>query len=784
MTHMHRANRLPLAAALIVAAVLTVGCSLTKAKKSYEEGRYEEAAQTYKEVLAKDPVNVKAKIGYRKAATRAAEEHVQRAKEFQRRGDQTRTMEAVQRALLFDPTNGLALDMLSAATEAKEAESRKEEEDLVAMREEAENRPLFELNPRSMDGINLNFSKKTSLKEIFAHLQQASGVSINLHKTYQDAAVQVDLRGLTFQRILDTLMLQSDLFYRVQGPNHIMVFARNPTTIQQYEPQLQKTFFLSNAEITEVKTTLQSLLTDAKIFQDKRMNALIVKARPSDLIMAQRIVKTLDKAKAEVMIYVELLEVTDNSLEQVGLLPVISGTQGLGGGDGIYRLGATLDSSMGMNQNKGAIRITKSDVRFLFPSLALDAMKNSGDAKLVASPNVRVQSGETGKVMIGSEVSTTQSSMGGLGTGSLPGGTTLPGGVGGLGGYVPQTQYGYQPIGVKIDIEPRVAHNQDIQLKLKSSITTEIAGSVPGRPDIGKREIETVARLKDGEVAVFGGLLKEDERKSLQGIWGLSDVPVVGKLFGNSFKKKAKTDVIMTVRAVVVRRPELTKEDFEVFDPEQARSDAGPFAPKKVTPKPVKAALAVATPPEVKAIAQEAPKAPAVPKPTEKPAETPKPEEAPKVQPKAEEKAEPDAKGEAEAPKPSDLVLFCSPISTSARKGDKVQIAVLVSGGKDISGGTFDLKLDGRLKLASLQAGDYLTSEGGSIEHTVSPDGVVKVTFKRATTAGDSGTLGILEMEVVGGAGNAPVLFLNGRYMIGKNPISAKVVNALITVEP
>ena len=136
----------------------------------------------------------------------------------------------------------------------------------------------------------------------------------------------------------------------------------------------------------DVRSIFQTLMPQLRVFVDKRLNAITLKAKPTDLTIAKRIVSQLDKAKAEVMIYLELLEVTENSMEQVGLLPVLGLSDGLGGGSGIYRVGATLDNTGGPNVNKGAIRINKADLRFLFPSLALDALKSTGRRQAGGQP--------------------------------------------------------------------------------------------------------------------------------------------------------------------------------------------------------------------------------------------------------------------------------------------------------------------------------------------------------------------------------------------------------------
>ena len=245
---------------------------------------------------------------------------------------------------------------------------------------------------------------------------------------------------------LTVLPLQS-----LQG--HWQSLPKESITIAYQEATLATQHLLDRYNMYGVRQVLTTLIPQLKVFPDKRLNAITVKAKPNELTVANRIVNQLDKAKPEVMVYLELMEVTESSLEQVGLLPVIS-LQDAASGTGVYRLGATLDGNLNLpNQNKGAIRISKSDLKFLFPSLALDALKNSGDAKLVASPNVRVISGEKGEVNIGEKISTTQSSIGGIGG---VGGATA-GQIGGLGSSVltgaTQTQFSYEDVGVKITVE-------------------------------------------------------------------------------------------------------------------------------------------------------------------------------------------------------------------------------------------------------------------------------------------------------------------------------------------
>ncbi len=761
----------PLRKLLLLAAalLLAVGCSLHKANKAFDEGRYDEAVAEYRAVLRSDPTNTKARIGIKRASQRAAEAHLSLARQAEARGFTDTVLLEVRKSLVLDPDSQVAQDWLikletKAAKEKAEADAV---DDLEVMKAKADAVNVVQLNPRSLEGIDLNFSRKTSLREIFATLSKASGVNIIAHTSYQDQSVSIDLRGLSFQRVLDTLMLQNDLFYKVIDKNTIMVFKATAQNREAFENQIIKTYYLSFADPNELRSTLTTINPQLRVFTDKRVNALIVKAKPLELAIVDQVIRTLDKGKAEVMVYFELMEVTENSLEQIGLLPVLNASDT----SGTYRFGATtVNNTSGMNTNSGFTKIHTADIRVLFPNLALDFLKSNGDARLVASPNVRVVSGEPGEVNIGEKISTTQSQISGLG--GTSGANTQASSL--LAGAA-QTSFSYEDVGVKIKVEPRVHNNGEITLKIDSLVTTLKSGSTPGRPDLGKREIKTSARLRDGETAIFGGLLKDEEQKSLQGVWGLSDIPLIGRLIGNTRNSKAKTDVILTIRAVLVRKPVMTEQDMAPFNPEDATAKAGPFAPEppKKAPAPKPAAAAPTSPVR-----------PAVPPPTPAPPVTPAP-----VPPPATPPAAPDAIQEKKpagpadaAPAPSDLVIFMSPVASEIKAGEKVRISLTVSGGGGLSSGTLELRLPPGLRLQAVTPGEFITGEGGSLEQFPGKDGLLKLVFRRNPSGTDAGPFVTLDLEGLS-AGNAPVLIQSGQFLVGTAPISGRWSNALVTVQ-
>ena len=486
----------------------------------------------------------------------------------------------------------MAVDWLARLEQAAERRrAQAEAEDSIdAERAKGEAMNVLPINPRSLEGMDLNFTRKTSLKEIFQQLSKNSGVNIVLHSSAsaQDIQVSVDLRGLSFQRVLDTLMLQSDLFYKVMDPNSIMVFKKTPQNLQEYENKLIQTFYLSNAEVENVRQIFNALMPQLRVFIDKRLNAITVMAKPSDLAHrpAHRQPAGQGQGRSDGLPGAAG-GVRDRRARPVGLLPVVTPTDT----DGHLRLGATTERRRQRPQPASPARSAHQQELHQLPAAqpapghgqdqrrdhAAGQPQRAGDLRRDRGGEHRRED-QHHPVQHRPSVHHVLHHLGHHHRRRRPSPASPA-------SHRPDP-YSYEDVGVKIKVKPRVHFNGDITIDLESKIKTLQAGGDPGRPNLSQRVIKTSARLRDGETAIFGGLLKEDEAKNLQGIWGVSSIPIIGDLLGNHTNTKDKTDVILSIRAVVVRKPDLAEDDFEAFDPDQAPSAAKPFAPRPAKDPP------------------------------------------------------------------------------------------------------------------------------------------------------------------------------------------------------
>src|SRR5204863_5195077 len=263
------------------------------------------------------------------------------------------------------------------------------------------------------------------------------------------------------------------------------------------------------------------------------------------------VISAIDKARPEVIIDVELLEVDRTKLLEYGLQIASSGTAAT--------TGAGISGSAGLDQGANNVitlqkltNLTQADVLFAnLPTLYYRLLKTDAHSRTLANPQLRTSDGSPAKAAFGEQVPVPQTTFAPIATGGTP--------------QQPITSFAYQNIGVNIDITPRTHHDDDVSLALTIAVTSISGSGFGGLPTFGNREIKTVIRLRDGETNMLAGLIRDDERQSLDGIPGLSDIPLVGRLFAHNQKTTDQTDIILTLTPHIIRVLDLTEADLRPF---------------------------------------------------------------------------------------------------------------------------------------------------------------------------------------------------------------------------
>jgi general secretion pathway protein D len=225
--------------------------------------------------------------------------------------------------------------------------------------------------------------------------------------------------------------------------------------------------------------------------------------------------------------------------------------------------------------------LSQSDVLLAnLPSLYYRLLKTDVNTRTLANPQLRTSDGTTAQARFGDQVPVPTTTFAPIATGGTP--------------QQPITAYAYQNIGVNIDITPRTHHDDDVTLVLKVAVTSLSGSGFGGLPTFGNREISTVIRLRDGETNMLAGLIRDDERRSLDGIPGLSDIPGVGRLFAHTQRTTNQTDIVLTLTPHIIRVLDLDEADLRAF--RVGRDTLEPL-PELPLPAPVPVEPPAASPP-------------------------------------------------------------------------------------------------------------------------------------------------------------------------------------------
>jgi len=544
MSHAQRWTRL---AAIAAVLALTIGCAAQKAysraERDMRRENYDKAVLGYSKALAMEPGNTRYAVALERAKLKGSAQHFQKAQRFHSAGQFDLAIAEYQQTLLLNPGNEYALNEMQKAMRElrlrQSGPSRIEE-----MKRLAELRDLAP--PRLHPGINipiLMFFEDVEIGKIFEAIGKASGVNFVFDDKVDDTKpLTIDIGNVSMEKALDILMLQTKNFYKVIDEHTLLVAPDTRQKRQEYDDQVIRTFFLSNADTKTVVTVLRSLLQSRQIAENADLNSVTIKDTPAKIAIAERIINANDKSKGEVIIDVELIEINRTLTKMLGI-DLSSKTLGLS-----FQGGA---ASVPLN-NLDIIRQTGNWTVGVIPSVILDFLKSDSETKLIAKPQLRVAEGEEASILIGDRVpipTTTFNTSNTIGS-----------------SVVPITSFTYQNVGITVRVNPRVHHNKEVTLQVEVEIS-QLSGQVEtaagqNQPVIGTRTITTVIRLRDGETNLLAGLIQRADSDSMTGVAGLMDIPGVRRIFSGNSRESRETEIVMTLTPRIVRIPDITEEDL------------------------------------------------------------------------------------------------------------------------------------------------------------------------------------------------------------------------------
>jgi general secretion pathway protein D len=483
----------------------TVGALAAQAEQARQAGHDDEVASLLQRMQAIAPDHPRTVALRSEVEGRARLQRLWREAQASFESQAYERAEASLRALLTEnPGHEGARAMLGRIAELREQQARAQSSLTLAT---------------AMQPITLEF-RDAPLKTVFEALARAANLNFVFDKDVRgEAKVTLFLRNTLVDEALHVILSTQQLGAKLLNDNTVLIY---PATQQKQRDLLDtvtRTFYLVNADPKQAQTLIRTIAKTRDIYVDDRLNLLVVRDTPQVMRLIERLIANLDLPDPEVMLDLEVLEVSSKDVDQLGLSWPSTASYGVP------------DSTASLT--------TSSSLRWSVANpLALATLNATrGATNLLANPKIRARNREKAKILLGEKLPVFTTT------------TTANVGV--------SSSVNYIDVGLKLDIEPQVQLDGDVTMKVAlevSSVTDKTSRSDGSLAyQVGTRQASTTLRLRDGETQVLAGLLNDNESHSASGIPGLLDIPILKHLFGTITNSRDKTEVVLLVTPHIIR---------------------------------------------------------------------------------------------------------------------------------------------------------------------------------------------------------------------------------------
>lgn len=545
---------------IIAAVMVLAGCAsgqLKRAEQYAEQKDWDKAVIAYRAAHEERPGDIEIKSALARTELHAAEFYYERGTALVARGDYDGAIKSFEQGLVAMPEHAKLLAAIrdvtikkEVARMAMEAERYSQVGDLEragrlleralelapgdvrltvqleSVRERAGQNKPEEFALASQRPVTLNF-KAAELKSAFEFLAKSFGINVIFDEDVKDKEVTLFAQNVPFRQALELMLTTTQTFYKKVGPNTLIIAPDTKDKRGQYEDYVIRTFPLTNASAKEMADVLKGVMTLQKLVVNESLNTLTLRDKPEAIALAADLIRANDLRLAEIVLDVEILEVNKTKADKLG-----------------FDYGSTMTITFPPYQFTDSIGNTLEQGTLTLPTVTFHYFKQNVNAKTLANPKIRVVNGREAKIHIGDRVPLRSSTIQDA-TGQT------------------RTTFEYNDIGIRLVVTPQI--NVDNSSLVKMSLEVSTLGQNLGTQtepaySIGTRNAQTSMLLRDGETAILGGLIRDEDRRARVKVPGLGDIPVAGALFTSLDDSLTRTDVLLTITPRIIRPWELAPE--------------------------------------------------------------------------------------------------------------------------------------------------------------------------------------------------------------------------------
>ena len=362
--------------------------------------------------------------------------------------------------------------------------------------------------------------RDANIKVVFEALSRATGINFILDKDIKpDTKATIFIKKARIDEAIDMVLSSNGLQKKALSENTALVFPSTAQKFKDYKDLVIRSFYFTNTNAKQVAALLKTMLKTKDIFVDDRLNMLVMRDTPEAIRIAEKLIAANDLEDPEVMLDIEVLEVSRSRLQELGI---------------VYPNQLAVVTSDALTL--ASLKSLKSANFGVSPNPAINFKKTVGDVNLLSNPRIRVKNNEKAKVLVGDKVpiiTTTSTANVGI-----------------------SENVQYVDVGLKLDVEPRITLDDFVNIKVGLEVSSLGEKTVTRNGatvyTIGTRNANTVLRLKNGETQILAGLILDDERKNASRLPGLGDIPLLGRLFSNQEDRKSKTEIVLAITPRII----------------------------------------------------------------------------------------------------------------------------------------------------------------------------------------------------------------------------------------
>ena len=406
-----------------------------------------------------------------------------------------------------------------------------------------EDAPKFRLKYKTDTPVSLKF-KQTPIINVFEVLTKIAGINFIFDKDMKESKVTLFMNDVSFDRFLEVLLKTNDLAAKAVDEKTLIIYPDTPSKAKEYQDLQIRTFYLANLKAQKAIGLLSKILKARDITANEKLNSLVIRGPKEVIEIASKIIEANDRLPAEVVLNVEILEVSKTKEQQLGLEYSESFTIGIG------------EKTDGISSDTGLVgwismadleKLSNKELIMSTPQATLNLLKQDTDTKILANPQLRVKNAEKASILIGERIPLRVNRRVDSSTGDVT------------------SDYQYHDVGVKMEVEPTINMNGEISMSILldvSSLGPNVGTVDDPQYSINTRTAQSVLTVEDGDTVIFGGLIKDIERETIRKVPFIGDIPVIGRLFSNLNSDNIATDIIMVIKPVIIRNQTVPEDDI------------------------------------------------------------------------------------------------------------------------------------------------------------------------------------------------------------------------------